>query len=228
MSDVLDTGYWLGHPAAVDHLAVFSNSTTATKVTVQVWGDMVPGTTSNVVPVICLRRSIRALPIACFGLPSLCVNQAASGSPPTPGGTPLTETSKKFALVAHDARKPVMVEWVGRNLDIFRQLDLVATGTTGKVLLDHFPELRLERLESGPRGGDQQVGALIVADVIDVLFFFIDPLTPMPHDVDVKALLRLSILYDVPCACSIRSADIILDSVRKARAAASGDTPRSV
>lgn len=134
----------------------------------------------------------------------------------------LANVMKKYALVAHDARKPLMIEWVGRNLDIFRQLDLIATGTTGKVLLEHYPELRLERLESGPRGGDQQVGALIVAKAIDVLFFFIDPLTPMPHDVDVKALLRLSILYDVPCACSVRSADILLDSVRRARAAASG------
>lgn len=125
---------------------------------------------------------------------------------------------KKVALVAHDARKPVMVEWVGRNIDIFRQLELVATGTTGTVLLDHYPELRLERLESGPRGGDQQVGARIVANEIDVLFFFIDPLTPMPHDVDVKALLRLSILYDVPCACSPRAADILLESVRKEHA----------
>ena len=125
---------------------------------------------------------------------------------------------KKIALVAHDARKPVMIEWVGRNIDIFRQLELVATGTTGTVLLDHYPELRLERLESGPRGGDQQVGARIVGIEIDVLFFFIDPLTPMPHDVDVKALLRLSILYDVPCACSPRAADILLESVRKAHA----------
>ena len=126
---------------------------------------------------------------------------------------------KKIALVAHDARKPVMVEWVGRNLDILRHFELVATGTTGTVLLEHYPELRLERLASGPRGGDQQVGARIVAGAIDVLFFFIDPLTPMPHDVDVKALLRLSILYDVPLACSVRAADIVLDSVRKAHAA---------
>ncbi|MCL4766960.1 MAG: methylglyoxal synthase [Hyphomicrobiaceae bacterium] len=134
---------------------------------------------------------------------------------------------KKVALVAHDARKPIMVDWVGRNLDIFRQLDLVATGTTGKVLLEHYPELRLERLESGPRGGDQQVGALIVANAIDVLFFFIDPLTPMPHDVDVKALLRLAILYDVPCACSPRAADIVLESVRRAQARRMGQQPAS-
>ncbi len=134
---------------------------------------------------------------------------------------------KKVALVAHDARKPIMVDWVGRNLDIFRQLDLVATGTTGRVLLEHYPELRLERLESGPRGGDQQVGALIVANAIDVLFFFIDPLTPMPHDVDVKALLRLAILYDVPCACAPRAADIVLDSVRRTQARHTGSQPAS-
>ncbi len=125
-----------------------------------------------------------------------------------------TGTMKKVALVAHDARKPLMLDWVGRHLDIFRQLDLVATGTTGKTLLESYPDLRLKRLESGPRGGDQQIGALIVADEIDVLFFFIDPMTPMPHDVDVKALLRLAILYDVPCACSPRAADIILSDLR--------------
>lgn len=128
---------------------------------------------------------------------------------------------KKIALVAHDARKPMMLDWVGRHLDVFRQVDLVATGTTGKVLLDSYPDLRLERLESGPRGGDQQIGARIVANEIDVLFFFIDPLTPMPHDVDVKALLRLAILYDVPCACSPRAADIILAEVRRAQAKSS-------
>ena len=129
---------------------------------------------------------------------------------------------KKVALVAHDARKPMILDWVGRHLDIFRQLDLVATGTTGKILLDSYPDLKLQRLESGPRGGDQQIGALIVTDEIDVLFFFIDPMTPMPHDVDVKALLRLAILYDVPCACSPRAADIILAEVRRARTAGSG------
>jgi methylglyoxal synthase len=126
---------------------------------------------------------------------------------------------KKVALVAHDARKQLMVDWVGRNLDIFRQLDLVATGTTGKVLLERFPELRIERLLSGPMGGDQQIGARIAVNAIDVVFFFIDPLTPMPHDVDVKALLRLSILYDVPCACSPRAADLILEGVRRAHGA---------
>ncbi len=129
---------------------------------------------------------------------------------------------KKVALVAHDARKPMILDWVGRHLDIFRQLDLVATGTTGKILLDSYPDLKLQRLESGPRGGDQQIGALIVTDEIDVLFFFIDPMTPMPHDVDVKALLRLAILYDVPCACSPRAADIILAEVRRAHTAGSG------
>ncbi|MFO7298329.1 MAG: methylglyoxal synthase [Pseudomonadota bacterium] len=135
---------------------------------------------------------------------------------------------KKIALVAHDARKPVMVEWVGRNLDVFRKLDLVATGTTGTVLLEHYPELRLEKLASGPRGGDQQVGARIVAGQIDVVFFFIDPLTPMPHDVDVKALLRLSILYDIPLACSTRAADILLDSIRRRLAEESSTGLRSV
>jgi methylglyoxal synthase len=119
----------------------------------------------------------------------------------------------KVALVAHDAKKALLVDWVGRHIESFTGLDLVATGTTGKVLLKRFPGLRLERLESGPKGGDQQIGARIVAGGIDALFFFIDPLTPMPHDVDVKALLRLATLYDVPCACSPRTADLILPGV---------------
>ena len=119
----------------------------------------------------------------------------------------------KVALVAHDAKKLLLVDWVGQHFERFASLDLVATGTTGKVLLERFPELRLERLESGPKGGDQQIGSRIVLGGIDALFFFIDPLTPMPHDVDVKALLRLAILYDVPCACSPRTADLILEGV---------------
>ncbi len=123
---------------------------------------------------------------------------------------------KKIALVAHDSRKPLLVDWVGRHIDTFRKFDLVTTGTTGKILLESYPDLKIERLESGPRGGDQQIGARIVDNAIDVLFFFIDPMTPMPHDVDVKALLRLAILYDVPCACSPRGADMILEGIRRA------------
>jgi methylglyoxal synthase len=119
----------------------------------------------------------------------------------------------KVALVAHDARKSLLVDWVGQHLENFLSLDLVATGSTGKVLLERFPGLRLERLESGPLGGDQQIGAGIVAGGIEALIFFIDALTPMPHDVDVKALLRLAILYDVPCAFSPRTADLILAGV---------------
>src|SRR5918992_5362168 len=122
----------------------------------------------------------------------------------------------KVALVAHDAKKALLVDWVGQRIENFMSLDLVATGTTGKVLLERFPGLRLERLESGPLGGDQQIGSRIVAGGVDGLFFFIDPLTPMPHDVDVKALLRLAILYDVPCACSPRTADLILDGLMRA------------
>jgi methylglyoxal synthase len=121
----------------------------------------------------------------------------------------------KVALVAHDAKKLLLVDWVGQHVENFMSLDLISTGTTGKVLLERFPALRLERFESGPLGGDQQIGSRIVAGGIDALFFFIDPLTPMPHDVDVKALLRLAILYDIPCAFAPRTADLILAGVMR-------------
>jgi methylglyoxal synthase len=115
-----------------------------------------------------------------------------------------------IALVAHDAKKDGLVEWVGRHIDALRACPLVATGTTGQRILDRHPELNLTRLKSGPLGGDQQLGAMIATGQLDALIFFVDPLTPMPHDVDVKALTRLAIVYDLPMALNAATADRLM------------------
>lgn len=112
-------------------------------------------------------------------------------------------------LIAHDSKKQAMVEWVGRWLGTLAPHEFIATGTTGGELLAAHPGLSLRRLRSGPLGGDQQMGALIAEEKIDALVFFIDPMTAMPHDVDVKALIRLAALYDVPVACNPATADCI-------------------
>jgi len=119
-----------------------------------------------------------------------------------------------LGLVAHDRMKPVLVDWVARHLDVIGRHALVSTGTTGTRLLERFPDLAVTRLASGPAGGDQQMGALIVERRIEALFFFIDPMTPMPHDVDVKALIRLATLYDVPLATAPATADCVVAMLR--------------
>jgi methylglyoxal synthase len=116
----------------------------------------------------------------------------------------------RFALVAHDRMKPQMVDWAEKHRALLRVHELWCTGTTGSVILDRCPDFAITRLASGPLGGDQQIGALIVEKRIDALFFFIDPLSPHPHDVDVKALMRLAIVYDVPLALSAHTADLFV------------------
>jgi methylglyoxal synthase len=128
--------------------------------------------------------------------------------PPVASERPMP--AKRLALVAHDQKKPALAEWVGKHLAIISAFDIVCTGTTGGVLLDAYPRLRITRLKSGPLGGDQQIGSLIVDGDIRMLIFFIDPLSPMPHDVDVKALTRLATLYDVPLAMSPATADLVI------------------
>ncbi len=118
-----------------------------------------------------------------------------------------------IALVAHDAKKDDLVAWVGRHLDALRPCPIVATGTTGQRVLDHYPEMEVTRLKSGPLGGDQQLGALIATGELGALIFFVDPLTPLPHDVDVKALMRLAIVYDLPMALNPATADRLLPFV---------------
>ena len=116
----------------------------------------------------------------------------------------------RLALVAHDARKAEIVEWVGRHRVGLRNASIVSTGTTGGRIVDAYRDLEVTRLKSGPLGGDQQIGAMICEDLLDALIFFVDPLSPMPHDVDVKALTRLATVYDLPMACSASTADLIV------------------
>lgn len=118
---------------------------------------------------------------------------------------------KRVALIAHDNQKPELLEWARFNRDTLARHLLFATGTTGWVLAADL-DLPVTRLRSGPLGGDQQIGAAIIEGRIDILVFFWDPLQPQPHDVDVKALLRIAALYNVPVACNRASADFMIAS----------------
>lgn len=117
-----------------------------------------------------------------------------------------------IALVAHDARKPDLVSWVRDHEGDLSPHSLVATGTTGGLIQAACPSLKIRRMNSGPLGGDQQLGAMIAEGKLDMLFFFTDPMTPLPHDVDVKALTRLSVLYDIPMACNRATAEFLITS----------------
>ena len=121
------------------------------------------------------------------------------------------EARPRVALIAHDSRKEEMAEWTSFNRGTLAKCKLFATATTGRSVAEKL-DLPITMLLSGPLGGDAQVGALIAERKIDVVIFFWDPLTPQPHDVDVKALLRLAVLYDVPIACNRRSADMLISS----------------
>ena len=115
-------------------------------------------------------------------------------------------------LVAHDRRKDSLVAWVEEWSAAFSRIPLFATGTTGGRIRQALPELDVTLLKSGPLGGDQQLGAMIAEGRIDALFFFVDPLSPHPHDVDVKALIRMATLADIPFACNRATADAIMRS----------------
>jgi methylglyoxal synthase len=116
----------------------------------------------------------------------------------------------RLALIAHDQKKDDMVAFATAHQPYLSTCAMVATGTTGRRILDACPDLDVKLLKSGPLGGDQQIGALISEGMIDTLIFFVDPLTPMPHDVDVKALTRLAIVYDIPMALNLATAQILL------------------
>jgi len=119
--------------------------------------------------------------------------------------------NKKIALVAHDNKKSDLLEWAKYNRVLLAHHILYATGTTGTAI-EREIELKVNRLQSGPLGGDQQIGARIVDNEIDFLIFFWDPLEPMPHDPDVKALLRMAVVWNIPIACNRASADFMISS----------------
>ena len=118
---------------------------------------------------------------------------------------------KDIALIAHDNEKPKLIEWCKKNYDILKKHNLYGTGTTARMITD-YTGLPVKGYNSGPLGGDQQIGAKIVEGQIDFVIFFSDPLTAQPHDPDVKALLRIAQVYDIPIANNKASADFMISS----------------
>lgn len=116
-----------------------------------------------------------------------------------------------IALVAHDNMKDDLLEWAKFNRDFLANFRLIATGTTGRLLQEQL-DLEVDRLKSGPLGGDQQLGAMLSEGSIDFLVFFWDPLSAQPHDSDVKALLRLAVVWNIPVACNRATADFMFSS----------------
>ena len=120
--------------------------------------------------------------------------------------------TRNIALIAHDEKKDLLSDWVTKHAELLLPHTIYCTATTGGVIKDAGLNLNLTLMKSGPLGGDQQIGAMIADEKIDLLIFFTDPLSPHPHDVDVKALARLATVYDLPMACSPATADLIAKS----------------
>jgi len=119
--------------------------------------------------------------------------------------------TKRIALVAHDGKKKDLVDWCEKNQEILKGHFLCGTGTTARLIADRTG-LPVRGYSSGPLGGDQQIGAKIVEGKIDFMVFFWDPLEAQPHDPDVKALLRIAVVYDIPIANNLATADFLLNS----------------
>lgn len=119
--------------------------------------------------------------------------------------------TKTVALVAHDNKKEDLLEWVDYNSEVLAEYNLVSTGTTGRMIEDECG-LEVNKLESGPLGGDQQLGSKSSLGEIDFIVFFWDPLQPHPHDPDVKALLRIAVVWNIPMACNRSTADFLFSS----------------
>lgn len=128
-----------------------------------------------------------------------------------PPKTAKMERRKRIAVIAHDHKKPDLLEWVRFNRDTLLKHELYATETTGKFL-ERELNCKITTFQSGPLGGDQQIGPRIAEGDIDFLIFFWDPLAPLPHDPDVKALLRVAVVWNIPFACNRASADFLISS----------------
>jgi methylglyoxal synthase len=126
--------------------------------------------------------------------------------------TRILQTRKRVALVAHDNKKKDLIEWAIYNKTVLAKHELIATGTTGKLLEEEL-DRPVKKVFSGPLGGDQQIGAMIAEEKLDLLIFFWDPMEAQPHDSDVKALLRLAVAWNILMACNRTTADFILTSV---------------